>query len=196
MLRSIRKMFQGPDDVGSRAALAKLKETRKRDEGRRDEISKKVSLLLDMEKDLFEEGKKPGITGTRKLFLARRIKEVRQAIREHGDREKIYDARLRTASTHIQSLETSIEIESETVPTGEALMSAAVQAQGLLKDLSSLEETAVGIGVPFMGDVRDPEEEKIVAELEELSAVERRKKEPKEEAAKKPVREAEPLEEE
>lgn len=152
-----------------RQALILLKEARKRDEGRRTEANSRLATLTNEEQILMNEGKQEDTSDARRLFLARRIKELRDDIKlvQHKV-DKIYSPRLKALDQHIQSLETVIEVKSEPIPTLDSMESAAIKAKTMTEDLDIAVELAMGISTPFMKKEADSEEKGILAEMEAL----------------------------
>ena len=217
MLDKIRKMLgvkDLPEEVtplyrgarNEREALVLLKEARRRDESRRRRAMADLEELDRAEEELLEEGKSESISESRKLMLARRIKEIRWKMQELNNRiENIYNKRLKVLNEHVASLETILELTSEALPDRKSMEEMAIRAKQLLEDLEKTKELAEGIAlVPEAAQPDDeekeilremerpapePERERVVEKKEELRPV--KEKEKKTEA---PVREKEPPE--
>ncbi|MHC4608513.1 MAG: hypothetical protein ACYTAF_16500 [Planctomycetota bacterium] len=169
------------DARNEREALILIKEARRRDETRRRRAMRDIEELDAMEADLLEEGKEE-ISETRKLMLARRIKELRWKIQELNNRiENIYSKRLRIFSEHIQSLETVMELSSEELPDKQTMEDMAIKAKNLLEELDHTKELAEGIAMSEEKPIPDSEETEILKEFE-------KDKEPEQEEKKDPAR--------
>jgi hypothetical protein len=198
MLDKIRKMLgvkDLPEEVtpfyrgakNEREALVLLKEARRRDESRRRRAMQDLEVLDRMEEELLEEGKGE-MTETRRLMLARRIKEIRWKMQDlNGRIESIYNKRLKVLNEHIASLETVLELTSEALPDRKTMEEMAIKAKQLLEDLEKTKELAEGISIAPETAQADDEEKEILREMEERVAVEAPAKE--EPVAEKPVRE-------
>jgi len=217
MLDKIRKMLgvkDLPEEVtplyrgarNEREALVLLKEARRRDESRRRRAMADLEELDRAEEELLEEGKSD-ITESRKLMLARRIKEIRWKMQELNNRiENIYNKRLKVLNEHVASLETILELTSEALPDKKTMEDMAIKAKQLLEDLDKTKELAEGIALAPETAQPDDEEKEILREMErpvpEEPARERipEKKEEvrpvkeKEKKTEAPVREKEPPE--
>ena len=181
MLDKIRKMLgvkDLPEEVtpfyrgakNEREALVLLKEARRRDESRRRRAMQDLEELDRMEEDLLEEGKGE-ITDTRRLMLARRIKEVRWKMQDlNGRIESIYNKRLKVLNEHIASLETVLELTSEALPDRKAMEDMAIKAKQLLEDLEKTKELAEGIALSPEAAQADDEEREILREMEGAKA--------------------------
>ncbi|HVE38868.1 MAG TPA: hypothetical protein VNM14_03205, partial [Planctomycetota bacterium] len=146
MLEKFRKLLgvkDLPEEVtplyrgarNEREALVLLKEARRRDESRRRRAMADLEELDRAEEELLEEGK-GDITESRKLMLARRIKEIRWKMQELNNRiENIYNKRLKVLNEHVASLETILELTSEALPDKKAMEDMAIKAKQLLEDL-------------------------------------------------------------
>jgi hypothetical protein len=177
MLEKIRQLLGGreiPDEVGvlyrgardEREALILLKEARRRDEARRRRGLQDLEVLERMEEQLLEEGRNEETEG-RRLALARRIKEIRWKKDEIRNRvENIYSKRIQIFSEHIQSLETVIELESEPLPSREAMEKIAIRAREMMDDLERTYEVARGICMTTESQTPDAEEREIMREFE------------------------------
>jgi hypothetical protein len=198
MLDKIRKMLgvkDLPEEVtafyrgakNEREALVLLKEARRRDESRRRRAMQDLEVLDRMEEELLEEGKGE-MTDTRRLMLARRVKEVRWKMQDlNGRIESIYNKRLKVLNEHIASLETVLELTSETLPDRKAMEDMAIRAKQLLEDLEKTKELAEGISISPEAAQADDEEREILREMEGASAIEAASTE--EPVAEKPVKE-------
>ena len=194
MLDKIRKMLgvkDLPEEVtpfyrgakNEREALVLLKEARRRDESRRRRAMQDLEVLDRMEEELLEEGKGE-MTETRRLMLARRIKEVRWKMQDlNGRIESIYNKRLKVLNEHIASLETVLELTSEALPDRKSMEEMAIRAKQLLEDLEKTKELAEGISQSPEAPQADDEEKEILREMERKA----REAEPAREEA--PVRE-------
>jgi hypothetical protein len=198
MLDKIRKMLgvkDLPEEVtpfyrgakNEREALVLLKEARRRDESRRRRAMQDLEVLDRMEEELLEEGKGE-MTDTRRLMLARRVKEVRWKMQDlNGRIESIYNKRLKVLNEHIASLETVLELTSETLPDRKAMEDMAIRAKQLLEDLEKTKELAEGISISPETAQADDEEKEILREMEGNAAMEAASKE--EPAAERPTQE-------
>ena len=177
MLDKIKKMLRLgsiPDEVSQlyqgakneREALILLKEARRRDESRRKRALDDLEVLGTMEEELLEEGRQE-MTESRRLILARRIKEIRWKIQELNNRiENIYGTRLKIYNEHIASLETVMELSSEEIPDKKTMEEVAIRARTMVEDLEKTRELAEGISTTFEGAQPDAEEREILKELE------------------------------
>ena len=200
MLDKIKKLLglrDVPDEVSSlyrgardeREALILLKEARRRDESRRRRAMQDLEVLDRMEEELLEEGRGE-MTETRRLMLARRVKEIRQKMQDLNNRiENIYNKRLKVFNEHVASLETVMELTSEALPDKKAMEDMAIKAKQLLEDLDKTRELAEGISLSSEAPEPDEEEKEILREME---------KKPEEEAPAKeaPTRKREKAERE
>src|SRR6185295_16621851 len=218
MLDKIRKMLgvkDLPEEVtplyrgarNEREALVLLKEARRRDESRRRRAMADLEELDRAEEELLEEGK-GDITESRKLMLARRIKEIRWKMQELNNRiENIYNKRLKVLNEHVASLETILELTSEALPDKKAMEEMAIKAKQLLEDLEKTKELAEGISLTPETPQADDEEKEILREMEKRADAEIEKEEPvrkverekpaaekKTETRERPVKEKEPPE--
>ena len=205
MLDKIRKMLgvkDLPDEVtplyrgarNEREALVLLKEARRRDESRRRRAMSDLEELDRAEEELLEEGKSESITESRKLMLARRIKEIRWKMQELNNRiENIYNKRLKVLNEHVASLETILELTSEALPDKKTMEDMAIKAKQLLEDLDKTKELAEGIALAPETAQPDDEEKEILREMErpvpETEPVREKVAEKKEEV--RPVKEKE-----
>jgi hypothetical protein len=115
------------------------------------------------------EGRSEHTSESRKKFLARRIKELREESKSIMHKvDKIYGPRLKTLEQHIQSLETVIEVKSEPLPSLVSMEETAVRAKTMMGDLDQALELAHGIGSPKISEGPDPEERGILDEMEAL----------------------------
>src|SRR6185295_614294 len=194
MLDKIRKMLgvkDLPEEVtplyrgarSEREALVLLKEARRRDESRRRRAMADLEELDRAEEELLEEGK-GDITESRKLMLARRIKEIRWKMQELNNRiENIYNKRLKVLNEHVASLETILELTSEALPDKKTMEDMAIKAKQLLEDLEKTKELAEGISLsPEAAQPDDEKKEEVrpVKEKEKKAEAPRREKEPPE----------------
>ena len=214
MLDKIRKMLgvkDLPEEVtafyrgakNEREALVLLKEARRRDESRRRRAMQDLEVLDRMEEELLEEGKGE-MTETRRLMLARRIKEIRWKMQDLNNRiENIYNKRLKVLNEHVASLETVLELTSEALPDRKSMEEMAIRAKQLLEDLEKTKELAEGISLTPEVQQPDDEEKEILREMEgrpqEAPAREAEKPKAERPAAEKkpqerPAREPEPPE--
>lgn len=220
MLDKIRKMLgvkDLPEEVtplyrgarNEREALVLLKEARRRDESRRRRAMADLEELDRAEEELLEEGKNESISESRKLMLARRIKEIRWKMQELNNRiENIYNKRLKVLNEHVASLETILELTSEALPDKKTMEDMAIKAKQLLEDLEKTKELAEGIALTPETAQPDDEEKEILREMERPvpeepvrdRVSEKKEKEEvrpvkeKEKKAEAPVREKEPPE--
>jgi hypothetical protein len=204
MLEKFRKLLgvkDLPEEVtplyrgarNEREALVLLKEARRRDESRRRRAMADLEELDRAEEELLEEGK-GDITESRKLMLARRIKEIRWKMQELNNRiENIYNKRLKVLNEHVASLETILELTSEALPDKKAMEDMAIKAKQLLEDLDKTKELAEGIALAPETAQPDDEEKEILREMErpvpETEPVREKVAEKKEEV--RPVKEKE-----
>jgi hypothetical protein len=218
MLDKIRKLLgvkELPEEVTplyrgaktEREALVLLKEARRRDESRRRRAMQDLEVLDRMEEELLEEGK-GGMTDNRRLMLARRVKEIRWKMQELNNRiENIYNKRLKVLNEHVASLETVLELTSESLPDKKTMEEMAIKAKQLLEDLEKTKELAEGISLSPEAPQADDEEKEILREMEKRADVVAEKEEPvrkvererpvtekKTEKTERPVREKEPPE--
>ena len=205
MLDKIRKMLgvkDLPEEVtplyrgarNEREALVLLKEARRRDESRRRRAMADLEELDRAEEELLEEGKSESISESRKLMLARRIKEIRWKMQELNNRiENIYNKRLKVLNEHVASLETILELTSEALPDKKTMEDMAIKAKQLLEDLEKTKELAEGIALAPETAQPDDEEKEILREMErplpEVEPVREKTVEKKEEV--RPVKEKE-----
>jgi hypothetical protein len=200
MLDKIRKMLgvkDLPEEVtplyrgarSEREALVLLKEARRRDESRRRRAMADLEELDRAEEELLEEGK-GDITESRKLMLARRIKEIRWKMQELNNRiENIYNKRLKVLNEHVASLETILELTSEALPDKKTMEDMAIKAKQLLEDLEKTKELAEGISLAPEAAQPDDEEKEILREMERPEPEAEKAAEKKEEV--RPVKERE-----
>lgn len=160
-----------------REALILLKETRKRDEERRDKSNARLKEIADAEQRMMDEGKQDGIASSRKQHLVRLIKQGREEQRDILVKlEKIYNPRLKATCTHISSLETIIEVQGEVTPTSDSVEEMAIKAKNLMEDLDTTYELVNGINKTSEPAQRDPEDMAIVDEMNTLAEEDRLKK--------------------
>jgi len=201
MLDKIKKLLgvkDIPDEVSplyrgaknEREALILLKEARRRDESRRKRAMQDLEILDKMEEELLEEGKDEG-SESRKLMIARRIKEIRWKVSELNNRiENIYNKRIKVFNEHVTSLETVLELQSEELPERKIMEEMAIKAKNLLEDLEKSKELAEGISQTTEPPQPDEEERSILEEMERRADQELEKHEPPERVEKeKPARE-------
>jgi hypothetical protein len=209
MLEKIKKLLgvkDVPEEVSplyrgaksEREALILLKEARRRDESRRKRAMADLEILDRMEEELLEEGKDE-TSETRKLMIARRVKEIRWKVQELNNRiENIYNKRIRVFNEHVTSLETVLELTSEELPDKKNMEEMAIKAKNLLEDLEKSKELAEGIAQTPEEPQPDEEEKEILEEMERRADLEIEKHEApvKVEAKEKPekVKEPEPKE--
>lgn len=177
MLDKIRKLLGGkeiPPELSplyrgarnEREALALLKEARRRDEQRRRRSIQDLEVFASMEEELLEEGKGE-VSESRRLMLARRIKEIRTKVEElNGRIEAIYNKRIKIFNEHIGSLETVLELTTEELPDKRTMEEMAIRAKELLENLEKSRELAEGIAQTLEPAVPDEEEKKILKEME------------------------------
>ncbi len=177
MLDKIKKLLglrDLPDEVSTlyrgardeREALILLKEARRRDESRRRRAMQDLEVLDRMEEELLQEGKGE-LTETRRLMIARRIKEIRWKMQELNNRiENIYNKRLKVFNEHVASLETVLELTSEALPDKKAMEDIAIKAKQLLEALEKTRELAEGISLNPESAAPDEEEREILREME------------------------------
>ena len=189
MLDKIKKLLgvqDLPDEVtplyrgakNEREALILLKEARRRDESRRRRAMQDLEVLDRMEEELLEEGK-GDLSDSRKLMLARRVKEIRQKMHELNNRiENIYNKRLKVLNEHVASLETVLELTSEELPDRKSMEDMAIRAKQLLEDLDKSKELAEGISMTPETTQPDEEEKEILREMEKRTEVEEEQPEP------------------
>lgn len=204
MLDKIRKMLgvkDLPEEVtafyrgakNEREALVLLKEARRRDESRRRRAMQDLEVLDRMEEELLEEGKGE-MTETRRLMLARRIKEIRWKMQDLNNRiENIYNKRLKVLNEHVASLETVLELTSEALPDRKSMEEMAIRAKQLLEDLEKTKELAEGISLTPEVQQPDDEEKEILREMEGRPQ-ETPARETERPAAEKPATEKKPAE--
>jgi len=177
MLDKIRKLLgvkDIPEEVtplyrgarSEREALALLKEARRRDEQRRRRAIQDLEVFGSMEEELLEEGKGE-VSESRRLMLARRIKEIRGKVEElNGRIENIYNKRVAIFNEHIGSLETVLELTTEELPDKKTMEEMAIRARELLENLEKSKELAQGIAQTQEPPQPDEEEKKILREME------------------------------
>lgn len=177
MLEKIKKLLgvrEIPAELSSlyrgarneREALILLKEARRRDESRRRRSMQDLEVLDKMEEELLEEGKSEN-SESRKLMIARRVKEIRWKMAELNNRiENIYNKRIKVFNEHVTSLETVLELTSEELPDKKAMEDMAIKAKNLLEDLEKSKELAEGIAQVAEAPQPDDEEREILREME------------------------------
>jgi hypothetical protein len=173
-----------------REALLLLKEARKRDEDRRDRANVRLKEIADAEQKMMDEGKADGIASSKKMHLVRMIKQGRDEQKDLLHKvEKIYGPRLKAVATHIQSLETIIEVQGEVTPSSDSVEEMAIKAKNMMEDLDSTFELVKGINSTSAEVGVDPEDQAIVEEMNTLAEEDRLKKH--EEETKKAEKEKE-----
>lgn len=206
MLDKIRKLLgvkEIPEEVSTfyrgakneREALILLKEARRRDESRRRRAMQDLEVLDRMEEELLEEGK-ADMSDTRRLMLARRVKEIRWKMQDLNNRiESIYNKRLKVLNEHIASLETVMELTSEALPDRKSMEEMAIRAKQLLEDLEKSKELAEGIGLTPETPQPDDEEKEILREMarkaEEVEPIREEPKQRETRSKEKPAAERE-----
>ncbi|MBI4563920.1 MAG: hypothetical protein HY716_04405 [Planctomycetes bacterium] len=160
-----------------REALILLKEARRRDESRRRRALQDLEVFTQMEEELLEEGKGE-VSESRRLMLARRVKEIRGKSEELNSRiDNIYNKRLRIFNEHIHSLETVLELTTEELPDKQAMEEMAIRAKELLENLEKSRELAEGIALSTEPPQPDEEEKQILKEMERRASLEAEKEE-------------------
>lgn len=175
-----------------REALILLKEARRRDESRRKRSMQDLEVFAKMEEELLGEGQDE-TAESRKLMIARRVKEIRWKMAELNNRiENIYNKRIKVFNEHVQSLETVLELTSEELPDKKAMEEMAIKARNLLEDLEKSKDLAEGISQSADAPQPDEEEREILKEMEHRADLEIRKTEAAvtEEAPEKSEKEA------
>jgi len=178
-----------------REALALLREARRRDEQRRRRAMQDLDVFGTQEEELLEEGKGE-VSESRRLMLARRIKEIRTKVEElNGRIESIYNKRITIFNEHIGSLETVLELTTEELPDKKAMEEMAIRARELLENLEKSKELAQGIAQTAEPALPDEEEKGILREMErradleiEKAEIEEKAEPEKPEPAKEPPR--------
>ena len=206
MLDKIRRLLgvrEIPEEVtplyrgarNEREALALLREARRRDEQRRRRAMQDLEVFGSQEEELLEEGKGE-VSESRRLMLARRIKEIRTKVEElNGRIENIYNKRITIFNEHIGSLETVLELTTEELPDKKAMEEMAIRARELLENLEKSKELAQGIAQTVEPALPDEEEKGILREMErradleiEKAEIEEKAEPEKPEPAKEPPR--------
>ena len=206
MLDKIRRLLgvrEIPEEVtplyrgarNEREALALLREARRRDEQRRRRAMQDLEVFGSQEEELLEEGKGE-VSESRRLMLARRIKEIRTKVEElNGRIENIYNKRITIFNEHIGSLETVLELTTEELPDKKAMEEMAIRARELLENLEKSKELAQGIAQTAEPALPDEEEKGILREMErradleiEKAEIEEKAEPEKPEPAKEPPR--------
>jgi hypothetical protein len=178
-----------------REALALLREARRRDEQRRRRAMQDLEVFGSQEEELLEEGKGE-VSESRRLMLARRIKEIRTKVEElNGRIENIYNKRITIFNEHIGSLETVLELTTEELPDKKTMEEMAIRARELLENLEKSKELAQGIAQTAEPPQPDEEEKGILREMErradleiEKAEIEEKAEPEKAEPAKEPPR--------
>jgi hypothetical protein len=178
-----------------REALALLREARRRDEQRRRRAMQDLDVFGTQEEELLEEGKGE-VSESRRLMLARRIKEIRTKVEElNGRIENIYNKRITIFNEHIGSLETVLELTTEELPDKKTMEEMAIRARELLENLEKSKELAQGIAQTAEPPQPDEEEKGILREMErradleiEKAEIEEKAEPEKAEPAKEPPR--------
>ena len=165
-----------------REALALLREARRRDEQRRRRAMQDLDVFGTQEEELLEEGKGE-VSESRRLMLARRIKEIRTKVEELNSRiENIYNKRITIFNEHIGSLETVLELTTEELPDKKTMEEMAIRARELLENLEKSKELAQGIAQTAEPPQPDEEEKGILREMERRADLEIEKAEIEEKA--------------
>jgi hypothetical protein len=173
-----------------REALALLREARRRDEQRRRRAMQDLEVFGSQEEELLEEGKGE-VSESRRLMLARRIKEIRTKVEElNGRIENIYNKRITIFNEHIGSLETVLELTTEELPDKKTMEEMAIRARELLENLEKSKELAQGIAQTAEPPQPDEEEKGILREMERRADLEIEKAEIEKEEPEKPKKEA------
>lgn len=168
-----------------REAVILLKEARRRDEARRRRSMEDLEVLVLREEELLEEGKKE-LSESRRLMLARRIKEIRWKQQEFNNRiENIYNKRLKVYNEHLKSLETILELSMEELPDKKTMEDMTIKAKQLLEELDKTKELAEGMALTAEPASADTEEREILKEFETRRDREI-ETEPKKESKEKP----------
>jgi hypothetical protein len=155
-----------------REALALLREARRRDEQRRRRAMQDLEVFGSQEEELLEEGKGE-VSESRRLMLARRIKEIRTKVEElNGRIENIYNKRITIFNEHIGSLETVLELTTEELPDKKTMEEMAIRARELLENLEKSKELAQGIAQTAEPPQPDEEEKGILREMERRADLE------------------------
>jgi len=155
-----------------REALALLREARRRDEQRRRRSMQDLEVFASQEEELLEEGKGE-VSESRRLMLARRIKEIRTKVEELNARiENIYNKRIAIFNEHIGSLETVLELTTEELPDKKTMEEMAIRARELLENLEKSKELAQGIAQTSEPPQPDEEEKGILREMERRADLE------------------------
>ena len=178
-----------------REALALIREARRRDEQRRRRAMQDLEVFSSQEEELLEEGKGE-VSESRRLMLARRIKEIRTKVEELNARiENIYNKRITIFNEHIGSLETVLELTTEELPDKKTMEEMAIRARELLENLEKSKELAQGIAQTVEPALPDEEEKGILREMErradleiEKAEIEEKAEPEKPEPAKEPPR--------
>ena len=169
-----------------REALALLREARRRDEQRRRRAMQDLEVFGSQEEELLEEGKGE-VSESRRLMLARRIKEIRTKVEELNSRiENIYNKRITIFNEHIGSLETVLELTTEELPDKKTMEEMAIRARELLENLEKSKELAQGIAQTAEPPQPDEEEKGILREMERRADLEIEKAEIEKEEPEKP----------
>ena len=183
MLDKIRRLLgvkEIPEEVtplyrgarNEREALALLREARRRDEQRRRRAMQDLEVFGSQEEELLEEGKGE-VSESRRLMLARRIKEIRTKVEElNGRIENIYNKRITIFNEHIGSLETVLELTTEELPDKKTMEEMAIRARELLENLEKSKELAQGISQTAEPAQPDEEEKGILREMERRADLE------------------------
>ena len=165
-----------------REALALLREARRRDEQRRRRAMQDLEVFGSQEEELLEEGKGE-VSESRRLMLARRVKEIRTKVEELNSRiENIYNKRITIFNEHIGSLETVLELTTEELPDKKTMEEMAIRARELLENLEKSKELAQGIAQTAEPPQPDEEEKGILREMERRADLEIEKAEIEEKA--------------
>jgi hypothetical protein len=197
MLDKLKRMFgikgEVQDEVlplyrgakSKQEALILLKEALRRDESRRRRAMQDLEVFGQMEEELLEEGK--GETAeSRKLMIARRIKEIRSKSQGLNKRiEEIYNKRILIFTQHIESLQTAVEMETEPIPEPASMEKMEIEAKKMVEDLDRAVDLVKGFNDNKEGPQLDSEEQEILQEMERRADIDIEKEEPKVEKPKK-----------
>ena len=132
------------------------------------------------------------LSESRRLMLARRIKEIRTKVDELNARiENIYNKRITIFNEHIGSLETVLELTTEELPDTKTMEEMAIRARELLENLEKSKELAQGIAQTAEPTQPDEEEKGILREMERRADLEIEKAEMGKLEPEKPAKEPE-----
>jgi hypothetical protein len=131
-----------------------------------------LEVFGTQEEELLEEGKGE-VSESRRLMLARRVKEIRTKVDELNARiENIYNKRITIFNEHIGSLETVLELTTEELPDKKTMEEMAIRARELLENLEKSKELAQGIAQTAEPPQPDEEEKGILREMERRADLE------------------------